>query len=82
MVEGFNFLNNTKNVLHDLGHGTHVSGIISAKSDNNYSMTGINQYSTIIPIKMINQYGMGDTFTLAKSIKYAVDNGAKVINLS
>ncbi len=82
LEKGFNFLNNTNDVIDDLGHGTHVSGIIGAKSNNNYSMTGINQYATIIPIKMINQYGMGDTFTLAKSIKHAVDNGAKVINLS
>ncbi|KMT22092.1 S8 family peptidase [Clostridium cylindrosporum] len=80
--KGYNFTNNTKNVMDDNGHGTHVSGIISAKANNNYSMTGVNQYSTIIPIKALNSYGAGNMFSIAQAIKYAVDSGAKVINMS
>ena len=65
-----------------ISHGTHVSGIIAAKANNHYSTSGINQNSSIIPIRLLNGLGQGNIYDVAKGIKYAVDNGAKVINLS
>lgn len=80
--KGYNFVKNTKNVMDDNGHGTHVSGIIAAQANNGYSIAGINQYSTIIPIKALDANGAGDMYNIVKGIKHAVDNGAKVINMS
>ncbi|MGX9136045.1 S8 family serine peptidase [Rummeliibacillus sp. JY-2-4R] len=68
--------------LDDNGHGTHVSGIIAAQSNNHYSIAGINQNAKIMPVKVLDASGSGDTETIAYGIKYAVDHGAKVINLS
>nr|WP_273848123.1 Ig-like domain-containing protein [Halalkalibacter alkalisediminis] len=79
---GYNFISHNTNALDDNGHGTHVSGIIAAESNNHFSMTGINHATKIIPIKVLNSSGGGDTETIASGIKYAVDKGANVINLS
>jgi len=82
MSIGKNFLDEDEPATDGHGHGTHVAGIIAAAANNNYSMAGINQRATIMPVKVLNEVGFGDTEEIAYGIKYAVDNGAKVINLS
>ncbi|TDL31326.1 peptidase S8 [Jeotgalibacillus sp. S-D1] len=79
---GYNFIGRNTDAMDDHGHGTHVSGIIAAAANNNYSMTGINEHATILPVKVLDSAGGGDTEQIAYGIKYAVDNGAEVINLS
>lgn len=79
---GHNFVGRNNNAMDDQGHGTHVAGIIAAQSDNGYSMTGLNAKAKIIPVKVLDSTGSGDTEQIALGIKYAADKGAKVINLS
>ncbi len=79
---GRNFVGRNNNAMDDQGHGTHVAGIIAAQSDNGYSMTGLNAKAKIIPVKVLDSTGAGDTEQIALGIKYAADKGAKVINLS
>ena len=81
-TEGYNYIGNNNNALDDNGHGTHVSGIIAAGMDNGYSISGIHSNAKILPVKVLDASGYGDTEQIAKGIKYAVDKGAKVINLS
>ncbi|WP_299093764.1 cell wall-binding repeat-containing protein [uncultured Metabacillus sp.] len=80
--KGYNYVANNNNAMDDNGHGTHVSGIIAAKADNHYSMAGINSHAKILPVKVLDASGMGDTESIAYGILYAVDQGAQVINLS
>ncbi|RHW37363.1 peptidase S8 [Neobacillus notoginsengisoli] len=80
--EGYDFVNRDKDPYDDEGHGTHVTGIIAAAADNNYSIAGINQKAKILPVKVLDASGSGDSDQIALGIKYAVDHGAKVINLS
>ena len=80
--KGKNFVDRSENTMDDNGHGTHVSSIITANSDNHYSMAGINPYVTILPIKVLDAGGSGDTEQIAYGIMYAADQGAKVLNLS
>ena len=80
--DAYNFINNSKDVMDDNNHGTHVSGIIAANSNNGYSMSGLSSYITILPIKVLDAKGSGNSEDLAKAIKYAADHGANVINLS
>ncbi|HWJ78571.1 MAG TPA: Ig-like domain-containing protein [Niallia sp.] len=82
LLPGYDFINNTNIVVDDNNHGTHVSGIIAATMNNGYSMSGINNTTKILPVKVLDASGSGDTEQIAKGIKYAVDHGAKVINLS
>ncbi|THD66617.1 peptidase S8 [Robertkochia marina] len=62
-------------------HGTHVSGIIGAKRNNNIGINGIADDVIIMPIRSTP---MGDERDkdVANGIRYAVDNGAKIINMS
>ncbi|WLR43042.1 S8 family serine peptidase [Bacillus carboniphilus] len=63
------------------GHGTHVAGIIGAITDNNKGIASISKGTSLLPIKA----GEGDEiddYVIAQAIIYAVDNGAKIINLS
>ena len=62
-------------------HGTHVSGIIAADRNNNLGINGIADH---VKIMMIRAVPDGDEYDkdIALAIKYAVDNGAKVINMS
>jgi subtilisin family serine protease len=64
------------------GHGTHVAGIISAVADNNIGVAGISSKSKIMPVKFLNEKGMGSQAEAAMAIHYAVNNGAKIINCS
>lgn len=54
------------------GHGTMIAGIAHLVAPN----------ARILPIRVLNDDGFGKTFDLAKGIRYAVDHGAQVINLS
>ncbi len=62
-------------------HGTHVTGIIAAKRDNNLGVQGV---ADDVKVMMIRAVPEGDEYDkdIALAIKYAVDNGAKVINMS
>ncbi|MBI1782984.1 MAG: S8 family serine peptidase, partial [Sphingobacteriales bacterium] len=62
-------------------HGTHVSGIIGAQRNNNIGMDGI---ADNVKIMMIRAVPNGDEHDkdVALAIRYAVDNGAKIVNMS
>lgn len=68
-------------VLDDVGHGTHVAGIVSASINNGIGIAGIAGNSKIMPIKAGDNGYFYDS-DLAAAIYYAVDHGARVINMS
>ncbi|HKQ49675.1 MAG TPA: S8 family serine peptidase [Phycisphaerae bacterium] len=71
------------NAIQDLmGHGTHVAGIIGAVGNNGIGIAGLAYNCRIMVVRGLGANGIGYTSTLAPCIKYAVDNGASVINNS
>jgi cell wall-associated protease len=62
-------------------HCTKVSGIIAANRDNNKGIKGISQNIKIMPLN-VSPSGDEHDKDIAMAIRYAVDNGAKVINMS
>jgi len=64
------------------GHGSHVAGIIAAVADNGIGGAGVAPQSRVMPIRVLDAYGSGDSKDVSKAVRFAVDNGAKVINLS
>lgn len=65
-----------------LGHGTHVAGIAAAVTNNGIGIAGVGYSCSIINVKVLGDDGSGYTSWVANGIIYAVDNGAKVINMS
>jgi len=62
-------------------HGTHVSGIIAAKRNNSKGMDGISDNVRLMTLRAVPDGDEHDK-DIALAIRYAVDNGAKVINMS
>lgn len=81
---GYNFLNNTKNTMDDYGHGTEVAGIIAAEEGNKIGISGIVGPLDIgiIPVKVLDNRGKGPSDIVSKGIRYAVNVGADIINIS
>lgn len=81
---GYNFINNSKDVMDDNWHGTHVAGIIAAEGGNGIGISGVTGIANvkIIPIKALDKNGQGSSEIIAKGIRYAADKGADVINFS
>ncbi|MFZ4621335.1 MAG: S8 family serine peptidase [Bacteroidota bacterium] len=63
------------------GHGTSVSGIISAQTNNGIGIAGISQ-ARLMPLRAFGKGGNGTDIDIASAIIYAADNGADVINMS
>src|SRR5690625_867689 len=65
----------------DILHGTHVAGIIAAVRDNDIGMDGVASNVQIMSLRAVPD---GDEYDkdIALGIRYAVDNGAKIINMS
>ncbi|OAJ73416.1 peptidase S8 [Brevibacillus sp. SKDU10] len=82
LVNGYNVLNGSKRPQDDNGHGTHVAGIIAARTNNQDGIAGISWKSKIMPIKAIGADGSGSAIDIAQGIEWAVDHGASIINLS
>lgn len=68
------------------GHGTHVAGIIAADGDvpgpSGRSVTGAAPGAKIMPVRVLRPDGEGSSEAIAEGVKWAVDNGAQVVNLS
>ncbi|MBD1427695.1 S8 family peptidase [Sphingobacterium arenae] len=65
----------------DADHGTHVAGIIGAKRHNGIGIDGIADNVKIMGVRIVPDGDERDK-DVANGIRYAVDNGAKVINMS
>ena len=70
------------NVEDDNGHGTHVAGIIAAQAGNGTGGAGIAPGAKIMSVKVLDANRGGDSSQLAKGIRYAVDMGARILNVS
>ncbi|WP_289142088.1 S8 family peptidase [uncultured Brevibacillus sp.] len=82
LVEGYNVLEDNNKPQDDNGHGTHVSGVIAAKTNNKDGIAGMTWKSKLMPIKAIGADGSGSAVDIAQGIYWATDHGADVINLS
>jgi type VII secretion-associated serine protease mycosin len=86
LLPGRSFLNSTETPdgddINTSGHGSHVAGIIAAAANNGIGGSGVAPHAKILPIRVLNQAGEGTTSPVASGVRFAADNGAKVINLS
>lgn len=64
------------------GHGTHCAGNVAARGDNGKGIAGVAPNIKIMSLRFISERGQGTTADAIKSIRYAVDNGAKIMSNS
>ena len=81
-IHGANIKALNGNVEDDNGHGTHVAGIVAAQAGNGTGGSGIAPGAQIMAIKVLDANRSGDSSQLAKGIRYAIDRGAKILNIS
>lgn len=89
-VTGWDFINNDNapqaGELNPLGdgveHGTMVAGVAAATGNNGKGIAGSDWGTKILPIQALDDDSYGDTLSVGRSIFYAIDQGADVINLS
>jgi type VII secretion-associated serine protease mycosin len=82
LTEGANFVTPGEAPEDDVGHGTHVAGIIAAVVNNVEGVAGMTWNGRVMPIKVLDESGAGSAYAVAEGIIWAADNGARVINLS
>lgn len=82
LVPGYDYVNNDDTPADDRGHGTHVAGIAAATSNNGSGIAGVAGGAKIMPLKVLNEEGLGESSDVIEAIYDAVENGADLINLS
>lgn len=81
-VPGYDFVHDDNHPNDDHGHGTHVAGTIAQSTNNRIGVAGVAFRCSIMPVKAVDEQGVGDVFTISQGILFAVAHGARVINLS
>lgn len=81
VLAGWNVIDNTGDTADDSGHGTFVAGLIAGAQTTNGD-TGVAPGVTILPVKVLDSTETGSTASFVAGINYAVQAGAKIINLS
>ena len=81
-VNGWNFINENNDLTDNKGHGTFVTGIIAARSNNAIAIAGINPGAQIMALKVGDEHGKASSFNIYRALHYAADHGARVINIS
>ena len=81
-VAGYDFIHNDSHPNDDEGHGTHVTGTIAQSTNNSMGAAGIAFNCSLMPVKILNKRGEAPYSTVADGVYFAVDNGAKIINMS
>ncbi len=82
VAKGWDFVNNDDNPLDDYGHGTSVSGVIGATTNNAKGVAGVDWRAQLVPIKVLNHEGYGDMDDILEGIERAISEGVDVINMS
>ena len=81
-VSGYDFISRDAFPNDRNGHGTFVAGTIAESTNNRYGLTGLAYGARIMPVRVLDAEGEGEASTIAEGVRYAVNHGARVINLS
>ncbi|SCL21067.1 type VII secretion-associated serine protease mycosin [Micromonospora nigra] len=66
-----------------VGHGTTVAGLIAGRHDDSRGVVGLAPEAKILPVRVLDEENRyDDALIVAKGVRWAVDNGARVVNLS
>jgi serine protease len=80
--KGYDFVSSDPYPNDENGHGTHVASTIFENVDNGVGLTGLAYGARLMPVRVLDRAGDGDSAAIARGIRYAARKGAQVINLS
>ncbi len=81
-VQGYDFVAKNRFPNDRNGHGTFVAGTIAEATNNQLGLTGLAFGARIMPVRVLDTQGEGEASTIAEGVRFAVNHGAQVINLS
>jgi serine protease len=81
-VKGYDFIAHDPYPNDHNGHGTFVAGTIAEATNNHFGLTGLAYGARLMPVRVLNAQGEGDASTIAEGVRFAVNHGARVLNLS
>jgi subtilisin family serine protease len=65
-----------------VAHGTAIAGVIAAMGNNGEGIAGIAWNVRIMPVRILDNFGSGTSSNATRALRYAVANGADIVNLS
>ncbi len=80
--KGWDFAYDDNNTEDGFGHGSNIASIIGSEGNNGIGFAGVNFRCKLMNCKNLSSNNSGEYVWWAESIKYAVDNGARIINMS
>src|SRR5215210_3006267 len=81
-VAGYDFVDDDARPNDENGHGTHVASTIGESTNDSVGVTGLAYGARIMPVRVLDRLGEGDSVAISSGIRFAARNGADVINLS
>jgi serine protease len=81
-VKGYDFVAHNPYPNDRNGHGTFVAAEIAEETNNTFGLTGLAYGAKLMPVRVLDTQGEGEASTIAEGVRYAVNHGAQVINLS
>ena len=81
-VSGYDFVDDDARPNDENGHGTHVAGTIGEGTGDNVGVTGLAYGARVMPVRVLDRLGEGDSVAISAGIRWAAAHGADVINLS
>jgi subtilisin family serine protease len=82
VLAGYDFVDDDADASDPHGHGTAVAGVLAARGNNLTGVAGACWHCRILPVRVLDAAGRTSSAVVAAGIIWAVDHGAKVINLS
>ena len=82
IMAGWNFVNNNSNTSDVRGHGTGVTGVVAAATNNGIGVAGVTWGNPIMPLLVLDANNYASYSNVAAAITYAADRGVRVISLS
>jgi len=81
-LRGYDFIDRDRHPNDVFGHGTHVTGTIAQATNNRVGAAGVAYGAKIMPLRVLDSEGAGDSAAIAKAIRFAARRRVDVINLS
>jgi serine protease len=81
-IRPYDFVDDDRLPLDEMGHGTHVTGTIAERTNNGLGLTGLSYNVRIMPVRVLDEEGEGFISDIARALRYATRHGADVVNMS